>query len=124
MQRSISTHTISFLRSAPRGSSILTSRQPSTAILAPSSCPAHMCPCSLPHSSNSSSSVCIRSGPCARVGSEGKYRGQFGANVVRRVARYPAEERQRAEAVRRARAVVALLVGEGDERIELVVDVS
>src|SRR5688572_25819920 len=59
MQRSISTQTIVFLRSAPRGSSRPTRRQPSSAIRAPSNCPAHMCPCNCSHSFRSSSSDCM-----------------------------------------------------------------
>ena len=50
MQRSISTQTISFLRSAPRGSSTPIELQPSNAMRVPSSWPAHMCPCSRSHS--------------------------------------------------------------------------
>jgi adenylate kinase len=50
MQRSISTQTISFLRSAPRGSSMSSRRQPSNAMRVPSSWPAHMWPCSRSHS--------------------------------------------------------------------------
>src|SRR5215204_1429099 len=53
MQRSISTQTINFLRSAPRGSLTPINRQPSSAMRVPSSCPAHICPCSSSHSFSS-----------------------------------------------------------------------
>src|SRR5689334_19300376 len=58
MQRSISTQTISFLRSAPRGSSTPIDLQPSSAMRAPSNWPAHMWPCSRSHSPKISSSDC------------------------------------------------------------------
>ena len=49
MQRSISTQTISFLRSAPRGSSMPIERQPSSAMRGRAVAP-HMCPCKRSHS--------------------------------------------------------------------------
>src|ERR1700755_1507481 len=53
-----------------------------------------------------------------------KDRCELRAHVVRGVARDAAEQRQEPGAVRGARAVVALLVGEGRERVQPVLDVA